>query len=147
MIANKLVWKEGMMFDGIQGAHVVPMDASAPIGRGAAATPKELVVMGLAGCTAMDVVALLRKHKQPLEGMEVESNVETSSGGYPVVFTAATITFKLKGAIDPKIALEAVMLSQTKYCGVSAMLSKAFPIQWRVLVNEVEAGSGTASFL
>jgi putative redox protein len=109
-------------------------------------TPKQLVVAGLAGCTAMDVVALLRKQGQPLEHFEVETEVEKSSGGYPEVFTAAMLTFKLQGQIEPEKAKEAVELSQTKYCGVSAMLSRAFPIRYRIELNGQTIGEGSARF-
>ncbi|MBK7961728.1 MAG: OsmC family protein [Bdellovibrionales bacterium] len=108
--------------------------------------PKEMVLAGLGGCTAMDVIALLKKHKQTVTSFEVEVDVATSTGGNPMVFTKADIYFRLAGEVDPAIALESVHLSQTKYCGVSAMLAKAFPISYHVLVNGAEVGSGVAAF-
>lgn len=71
----------------------------------------------------MDVVALLRKYKQPLESFEVDAEIEKSTGGHPEVFTKAVLTFRFKGELDESRVLEAVTLSQTKYCGVSAMLA------------------------
>ena len=139
-------WNDKMTFTASDGAHSTQMDTRSPIGSDSALTPKQLVVAGLAGCTAMDVVALLKKHKQSIESFEVETEVEKSSGGYPEVFTSALLTFRLKGAIDPARAIEAVMLSQTKYCGVSAMLSKAFPIRYRIELNGEGIGEGQAHF-
>ena len=139
-------WKGKLGFTALAGAHEVGMDTRPPLGSDSAMTPKQLVVAGLAGCTAMDVVALLRKQGQPLEHFEVETEVEKSSGGYPEVFTAAMLTFKLQGQIEPEKAKEAVELSQTKYCGVSAMLSRAFPIRYRIELNGQTIGEGSARF-
>ena len=122
------------------------MDAKSPIGRGSALTPKELVASGLGGCTAMDVVALLRKNKQDLRSLNVDVDVTPSTGAHPVVFTKAHLTFRVEGTVDPKILNEAVHLSQTKFCGVSAMLSKAFPITYEVLLNGQKVGEGKADF-
>ncbi|MBX3040872.1 MAG: OsmC family protein, partial [Bdellovibrionaceae bacterium] len=122
---NTLKWTGNMKFESTVGANTVSMDANPPIGSGSAQTPKELVAAGLGGCTAMDVVALLKKHKQPFESLDVDIEIEMSKGGYPAVFTKALLTFKATGAVDPKLLLEAVHLSQTKYCGVSAMLVRS----------------------
>jgi len=122
------------------------MDAKSPIGQGSALTPKELVVAGLCGCTAMDVMALMRKHRQAVTAFEVRAEVATSEGGPPVVFTSAELEFVLEGEVDPALALEAVRLSQTRFCGVTAMLVKAFPIRYRVVVNGAPAGEGQADF-
>ena len=128
------------------GRHEVRMDTRPPLGDDSDMTPKQLVVAGLAGCTLMDVVALMRKHHQPVELLEVDAEVEKSTGGYPEVFTAVLLTFRLKGNLDPARVLDAVEASQTKYCGVSAMLSKAFPIRYRVELNAERIGEGEARF-
>jgi len=133
-------WTEKMSLIAVADGHEVAMDAKVPIGSGSAQTPKELVVCGLAGCTAMDVVALLKKYKQPIESFEIDAEVEKSSGGYPEVFTKAVLTFRLKGTLDESLVIEAVTLSQTKYCGVSAMLAKAFPIFYRIEINDIRVG-------
>src|SRR5690606_6375283 len=110
------------------------------------ASPKELVAMGLGGCTAMDVIALLKKHKQPPQSFLVNVEVQTSTGGHPAVFEKAVLRFVVNGAVDADKLLEAVKLSQTKYCGVSAMLSKALPIEYKVVLNGTEIGAGSANF-
>jgi putative redox protein len=135
-----------MKFEAVSDGLSVLMDAKSPIGEGAAQTPKELVVDGLGGCTAMDVVALIKKHKQTMTSFEVTVDVETSKSGHPVVFTSARITFSAAGDVEPQILLEAVHLSQTKYCGVSAMLSRAFPIEYVVILNSIEIGKGRSEF-
>jgi putative redox protein len=139
-------WKEKLSFIALADAHEVAMDTRAPLGSDSAMTPKQLVLAGLAGCTAMDVVALMKKYHQPLESFEIDTEVEKSSGGYPEVFTAAMLTFKLKGQVEAAKAIEAVELSQTKYCGVSAMLAKAFPIRYRIELNGQIISEGSAHF-
>ena len=141
-----LNWTGAMKFEATSDDKTVAMDAKAPIGAGSAQTPKELVLAGLGGCTAMDVVALLKKHKQQLDSLEIAVEVETSKSGQPSVFTHALISFNATGRIEPKILLESVQLSQTKYCGVSAMLSRAFPIEYVVNLNGEELGRGKAKF-
>jgi putative redox protein len=128
-------WVENMKLESSAGGHSVAMDTKAPLGNDSALTPKQLVVAGLAGCTAMDVVALMKKHKQPMESLVIDTEVEKTSGGYPEVFTKALLTFKATGNIDAAKLVEAVTLSQTKYCGVSAMLSEAFPITYKIELN------------
>jgi putative redox protein len=143
---TNLKWKQNMAFDIESSGQIVPTDAKPPIGQGNGITPKEMLLAGIGGCTAMDVVALLKKHKQTFTTFNVEVDAPLTSSGYPAVFTDAMVKFSVTGAVDEKILLDSVMLSQTKYCGVSAMLSKAFPIRYTVFLNDVEIGSGKADF-
>jgi len=142
----QLKWTGGMSFQASSDGHAMVMDAKAPIGSGTAMTPKELVAVGLGGCTAMDVTALLKKHKQAHESLNIDVEITTSTGGQPVVFTSANLTFDVKGKVDPSILLDAVRLSQTKFCGVSAMLAKALPIRYVVHLNGEKIGEGHADF-
>lgn len=144
-IKLQMKWDEKMQLTATTGNLSVLTDAKAPLGNGAAMTPKELVVAGLCGCTAMDVVALMRKHKQEVKSFFVDADVTTTET-HPMVFSKAELTFKLTGVLDVAKVVEAVQLSQTKYCGVSAMLSKAFPISYKVFVNDQEVGQGEAKF-
>lgn len=125
----------------------VKMDAKSPLGEDSAQTPKELLGASLCGCTMMDVLALLKKHKQTFEKFEVTAAIETSHGGDPAVFTSVLLTFGVTGNVDSKILTESVHLSQTKYCGVSAMLSKAFEISYLVNLNGIEVARGKADFV
>lgn len=141
-----VVWKAGMEFDGVAGDNVVRMDAKSPLGKDIGATPKELVGMGLGGCTAMDVIALLKKYKQPPDSFRIDIEIHPSTGTHPIVFEKAILSFMVDGAVDPEKLKEAVKLSQTKYCGVSAMLSKSFPIEYRIILNGNEIETGVAKF-
>lgn len=141
-----VVWKDAMEFEGAAGSHAVRMDAKAPIGKDSAATPKELVAMGLGGCTAMDVIALLKKYKQVPQSFQIEVDIQSSASGHPAVFEKADLRYVVSGNVDADKLIEAVHLSQTKFCGVSAMLSKSFPIEFRIVLNGEEIGTGAANF-
>lgn len=139
-------WKDGMELIGKVSSHTVPMDASSPIGKDKAPTPKELVAMGLGGCTAMDVIALLKKYQQPPKTFSVDIDIKSSTGRHPIIFEKAVLSFIVEGEVKAEKLIEAVTLSQTKFCGVSAMLSKSFPIEYRIVLNGVEVGTGAAKF-
>lgn len=143
---SKVVWNEQMQFTGSTDNHTVTMDSKSPLGKDSGPTPKELVALGMGGCTAMDVIALLKKYKQMPESFEVEVDVTPSQGRHPAVFEHAILTYTVKGQVESEKLLEAVVLSMTKYCGVNAMLSKALPIHYRVVLNGQEVGSGQAQF-
>lgn len=141
-----LHWNQQMNFTATSEQNSVAMDSNAPFGKGEAMTPKQLVAAGLAGCTAMDVIALLKKHKQDVQSFDIDVDIATSTGGHPAVFTKAVLTFLVTGNVEAQILNESVELSQTKYCGVSAMLSKALPIEYIVMLNGNKVGQGQAHF-
>jgi putative redox protein len=141
-----LAWSDKMLFEAQAGDHRVPVDARAPIGNNRGMAPKELLLSALASCTAMDVVALLRKHKQKLERLTVAVDAPLSEGGHPKRFTRADLTFDVHGEVDASVLLDSVKASQTMFCGVSAMLSRAFPIAYQVMLNGTSIGGGEADF-
>jgi len=109
--------------------HWVPMDAPvAAGGSGAAATPMEMFLMGLAGCTSMDVVSLLRKKRVPFTDYKVETTTEREDT-HPKVFKFVNIHFQIFGkGIREKDVARSIELSSEKYCAASAMLKKALEI-------------------
>lgn len=142
----EVVWNESMVFVGTAEEHEVLMDAKAPIGKGSAPTPKQLVAFGMGGCTAMDVMALLKKYKQLPDSLKIDIEIVSVAGKQPAVFESAQLTYLVEGQVEPERLIEAVKLSQSKYCSISAMLSKAFPIRYRVELNGKEIASGQAEF-
>ena len=88
------------------------------------ATPREYLLAGAAGCTAMDIISILQKMRQPLEGIELEITAEQAESA-PNVFTTAKIVYIIKGAVDEKAVQQAIDLSQEKYCSASIMLKRA----------------------
>lgn len=116
----------GMAFEGESGSgHHLIMDAAEHAGgedRGF--RPMELLIVGLAGCTAMDVIAILRKKRQHVTGYEVQVRGERAED-HPMVYTEVTVEHIVTGHdVQPIAVARAVELSETKYCGASATLSK-----------------------
>jgi putative redox protein len=142
----KTTWNEKMRFTTQADQHALSMDTKPPIGNDTAPTPKQLVIAAICGCTGMDIVALLKKFKQPLESFTIEAETTLTEGSHPIVFKAVKLDFELKGNLDKAKVLEAITLSQTKYCSISAMMSKAVPITYTVKLNDESIGSGLANF-
>lgn len=142
----ELNWSDKMLFHAQAGDHQVAVDAKPPIGSAQGMAPKELLLSALMSCTAMDVVALLKKHKQKLERFRITIEAPISEGGHPKTFTRADLLFDVAGEIDEAILLASVRASQTQFCGVSAMLSRAFPISYSIMLNGSAIGSGSAHF-
>lgn len=143
---TKITWQDGMKFKAQCNQNTLTMDAKPPLGKDEGMTPKELVAVGLSGCTAMDVIALLKKFKQEVTKLDVESDIKKSSGGYPEIFESILLTFRVDGRIEKDKLLHAIELSQTRYCGVSAMLSKTTQIIYDVILNGEKIGTGKADF-
>ena len=104
--------------------HWVMMDAKAEVGGSeGASTPKELVLMALAGCTSMDVIPILKKKKSPVIGYECNvKGVERDE--HPKIFTEIHIEYVFYGdGIKSEDVERAIDLSTAKYCSVSAILS------------------------
>ena len=102
---------------------------------GAAAAPMELVLVSLAGCTGVDVVAILDKMRQPLERLEVEVK-GCRRDEHPKIYTDVTVVYRVWGeGLDPKKVRRAVELSESKYCSVSAMLRETADLGSRVELN------------
>ncbi len=116
-----------------ESGHWVPMD-TAPEGGGfgAAASPLELVLLGLGGCTSMDVLLILQKKRIKLDDFEIELDADRAAT-YPKAFTHILMTYHFYGEDLNRSDLEAaVELSQEKYCSVAAMLRAAAPIEFRI---------------
>jgi len=115
-----------MRFDAIAGSgHAITMDASVEHGgTDLGFRPMELLLVGLAGCTAMDVIAILRKKRQAITDYEVHVR-GVRAETHPMVFTEITVEHRVKGRhIDPEALRRAIELSESRYCGAGAMLSK-----------------------
>ena len=89
------------------------------------ASPMEFLLASVAGCTAMDVISILHKKRQKVDGLEVQIEGIQASGS-PRVYTSATITYIVQGdEIDPAAVEHAIYLSKTKYCSASIMFERA----------------------
>jgi putative redox protein len=91
--------------------------------------PLELIAIGLAGCTAMDVISILKKKRQEVTAFETKVHADRAEE-HPKVFTHITVTYIFEGHhLDPVAVERAIELSTTKYCPAQAMLEKAVEIE------------------
>ena len=91
-------------------------------------TPVELVLLAAGGCTAFDVISILRKQRQQVTRYEVAVSAEQQED-YPKVFTKVKVHHVLHGQIEPKALELAIHLSETKYCSVGAMLARSASVE------------------
>lgn len=126
-----VVWKKGLSFTGkgLATGFSLPLGADPKVGgENDGFRPTELVLVGLAGCTAMDVISILLKKRIAVTGFEVKSHGERSATE-PKAFTSFSLEYIVKGKnIDHADVERAVELSETKYCSVMATLRGAGPV-------------------
>ena len=129
MIAS-VEWKQDDIYDGrSQSGHTIRFDATAE--HAAGPSPMEAVLTALCACTSVDVVSILRKKREPLEGLVVTADAEQAPAP-PRTFTRIHLMYKIRGPVTQKAAEDAVSLSKNKYCSVSKMLEKAAEIHYSI---------------
>lgn len=134
---TKVSWRDGMAFDAELDNHTITMDAAEKFGgRGLGVRPKAMILPALAGCTGMDVMAILTKMRISLEGFDLEVTGDYTKE-HPKVFDEIHIVYRFRGKDLDRTKLErAVQLSQEQYCGVSAMLAKTASVTYEIEVSE-----------
>ncbi|TWR31308.1 OsmC family protein [Mucilaginibacter pallidiroseus] len=117
--------------------HTVRMDSSPESGgQNFGVRPMQMLLMGLGGCSAIDVIAILKKQRQDVVKYEMVINGDREAGKEPSLWKDITLEFHLYGEIDEDKAKKAVELSLGKYCSVAATLYKAdADIKWEVIIH------------
>lgn len=107
------------------------IDAATDIGgHNAGARPMEMLLMGLAGCTAIDIILILQKQKQTIDDFRLSVDGLREKGAVPAPFKKIHLTYKLKGQIDPIKLQRAIDLSMDKYCSATAQLRPSAEITY-----------------
>jgi putative redox protein len=132
MIEVKTKWIREQQFEGVSSdGHRILLDAD----KKTAGSPMELVLLGLCGCTASDVVNILGKKREPFTSLEVRAEAERAPSP-PAVYTEIRLTYRIGGKVTPKAVEDAVRLSEEKYCSVAAMLRKTAKISYVIEYSE-----------
>ena len=122
-------WTENERFLGeASSRHAIVVDAAK---EKTANSPMELVLIGLCGCTASDVVTILRKKRELFTSLEVKAQAQRAVSP-PTVYTEIHLTYVVGGKVSRKSVEDAVRLSEKKYCSVAAMLSKTAKITYTI---------------
>jgi putative redox protein len=113
-----------------EAGNEVHIDGSVNIGgEGLGASPMQLVLMALGGCSSMDVLSILKKMKQEVKNYRVEITGERAVDTIPAVFTNIQVHFILEGDLDADKIEKAIQLSMDKYCSVTKMLETTVKIE------------------
>lgn len=117
--------------------HTVHMDTSDESGgSNFGVRPMQMLLMGLGGCSAIDIVMILKKQRQTIEDFSIKIAGEREAGKEPSLWANAKVIFTLKGDIDKEKAYRACELSMNKYCSVAETLKRGGTIlTWEVVVN------------
>ena len=125
MISARVLWTDNERYIAdATSRHALVMDTAK---EKTASSPMELVLIALCGCTASDVVGILKKKREPFTTLEVSATGERATD-YPQVYTEIKLKYRVGGKVSHKAMEDAVRLSKEKYCSVSAMLQKTAEI-------------------
>ena len=128
-------WKGDMAFTAEVNGHKIVLDADEAFGgKDEGPRPKPLLLASLAGCSGMDVVSILRKMREPVSWFNVRVQGELSDE-HPKMYTAVKLFYEFKASdgLKDENVKKAIDLSQERYCGVSALLKKAVPVEYEVV--------------
>ena len=134
----RVQWLDGRAFVGESGSgHAVVMDGAPESGgRNIGVRPMEMLLLGLGGCTAFDIVHILEKSREKVTGCDIELEAERAAED-PKIFTAVRIVYHLKGyGLKPATVERAIKLSAEKYCSASIMIGKTAKIEHSWTVEE-----------
>lgn len=127
-------WKNGMAFETDVSGHKILMDADDSVGgEDNGPRPKPLMLASLAGCTGMDVISILKKMQQPYTYFNIDIEADMTEE-HPKQYSSIKVIYEFKKSdnLDAKKVEKAVNLSQERYCGVSALLKKAIPVDYEI---------------
>lgn len=128
----KVIWQQGLTFTG-----TADNGFSIPLGADDGFRPLELMAVSLAGCTAMDVISILKKKRQDVTAFEVRVHAERAQK-HPRVFTQIKVEYLVTGHhVDPAAMERAMELSKTTYCPAQAMLARVAEIELSYQIIEV----------
>ena len=125
----KVKWIEDMKFSGECNDKSIVMC-------GENLTPMEMMLLSVAGCTAYDIIDILKKSREPIEGLEVEITGERREE-YPRYFTKIILNYKFRGKLDSEKIIRAIKLSQDKYCSaLGQMKIGGVKVEWDYKILE-----------
>lgn len=138
MLKAKIRYNGGLQFVGeADSKHAVVMDGGEEFGgRDSGARPMELLLMGIGGCSGMDIVSILKKKRERLTGLEISVSGEMAED-YPHKYTQIGIEYVVKGkGLSDEAVKRAVQLSMDKYCSVKAALEGPAKITYSYKIVE-----------
>ncbi|MDR5684354.1 MAG: OsmC family protein [Armatimonadota bacterium] len=132
---------KGLRFESVIPQTGVRFYQDSPVEGGAVGpSPMDLVLAAVGGCTAMDVVSILEKMREPVRGLEVRVSGERATD-HPRIYRKVHVHYRVEGeGLDPEKVRKAIDLSQSKYCSVSAMVRASAELTYGWEIAEAAAG-------
>ncbi len=131
----RIVWVEEEQFVATDSSRHAVVLSTQDEANGTGMKPSELLLIALAGCTAIDVVRILKKQRQPLEGLVIEVQGEQDQDP-PFGYRHISMTYRLQGeGLAEKAVARAIELSKTKYCSVAATIEAPVGIEYRYVIE------------
>lgn len=133
----KVTWVDGMQFVAESAGHGLVIDGAPGFGHDTGIPPMRLLLLGAAGCSAMDVLHILKNRmRKPVTGLTVEVNADQAEE-HPKVYTRIELVYRVKGhGLKEKDVQRAIDLSNEKFCGAAIMLGKTAQIVTRYEIKE-----------
>ncbi|MDG0816387.1 OsmC family protein [Bdellovibrio svalbardensis] len=140
-------WAGGMAFEAHFGDHKFTMDSKSDFGgKDLGPSPKEVLLSSICACSGMDVASILQKMRVDLQSCDINAQTETTEG-YPSIFKQVRVQYHVASSnAKEEQVMKAVVLSMTKYCGVTAMVAPTSPVVYEVFLNAEKIGEGIADF-
>jgi putative redox protein len=129
MTGTQVTWVDGLQFVAESAGHSIVIDGGPGFGRDTGMPPMQLLLLGAAGCSAMDIVHIMKNRmRKPLSGLRVEVNAEQAEE-HPKVYTRIELKYLVKGrGLKEKDVRRAIELSNTKFCSAAIMLGETAEI-------------------
>jgi putative redox protein len=137
MSDTQVTWVDGMQFVAESAGHSIVVDGAPGFGRDTGMPPMRLLLLGAAGCSAMDVVHILKNRmRRPLTSLRVEVDAEQAKE-HPKVYTRIELKYQVKGnGLKEKDVRRAIELSNTKFCSAAIMLGETAEITTSFEIEE-----------
>jgi putative redox protein len=137
MSDTQVTWVDGMQFVAQSAGHSIVIDGAPGFGSDTGMPPMRLLLLGAAGCSAMDVVHILKNRmRKPLTDLRVEVSSEQEDE-HPRVYTRIELKYLVKGrGLKDKDVRRAIELSNTKFCSAAIMLGKTADVEWSYEIEE-----------
>jgi putative redox protein len=131
MSDTQVTWVDGMQFVAESAGHSIVIDGAPGFGRDTGMPPMHLLLLGAAGCSAMDVVHILKNRmRKDVTDLRVEVNAEQADE-HPKVYTRIELKYLVKGqGLKDKDVRRAIEMSNTKFCSAAIMLGKTAQVVW-----------------
>ncbi len=141
-----VTWVEGMQFVGRAGEHAVVIDSrsSENGGQNSGPSPMELLLLGVLGCTGMDVVSILTKKRQDVQGLKIQAQAQQAETA-PNYYTHIALEYVAFGDVEPDALRRAIELSEVKYCSAINTLNGKTKFSSSYRVEKAAASASPAT--